>query len=187
MLSAVVCLSHRVKLAGAVNASFAVFEDALESGRLPAAGKVSDRLVRSAFSALGRSAPELRLQDLPSPFVSPHNLSWYFGTCTCPTEVRLFVTSLGRRHLRVWSVARAEEGWRVLVQVFGAASKAKAVGEVELEMMLPSRRLRNYVASAAGYRESLRNFDEFLHEKVRFTNLEYGKGTFVEVTLRGNV
>ena len=167
-----------------ISASFDVFDQALSSGRLASTGKVSDRLVRSAFSALGRAVPGLRMEHVPNPFPAPYNLAWYFGMWVGPGDIRQFVTAIGRRYIRVWSVALDEDGWRILVQVFGSASAADACSQVEFEMRAPAMRLRGWAPEVHPYTFSLENLDAWLHEHQRGFNKNYGVGQFVEITLR---
>lgn len=121
---------------------------ALDSGK--AEGAVTSRTVKATFSALERYTPSLGVDQLPNPFPYPHNLSWYFGSCACPHDVRVFATMLGKGHLRVWSVAKDELGWKVLTQVFGASSQEDAVATVKLDSGLPSTRLKHFYLKSVG-------------------------------------
>jgi len=172
--------AHSPKLA----ASLVAFDSVLSAGKV-AQGAVSDRLVRAAFSALERVTPQLRTDMVPNPLPPPHNLSWYFCACACPLEVRAFATALRRKHTRVWSVARAENGWLILMQVFGATSKADAEKTAALECQMPAKRLRQY---AVGTVKSFGDFkpraiEEFMHEHARGLLQRESLGDFVEISL----
>lgn len=155
---------------------------ALDKGKVE--GKVTDRLVRATFAAIERCTPQLRIDNIPNPFPAPHNLSWYFSACACPDDVRVFATRLSKGNNRVWSVAQATDGWKVLVQVFGAESQADAGRMVELEAKTPSLILKHHVmADASNFTFSAQNVDEFMHEHARVLLEKQGRGHFVELTL----
>lgn len=172
--------AHSPKLA----ASLVAFDSVLSAGKV-APGAVSDRLVRAAFSALENVTPQLRTDMVPNPLPAPHNLSWYFCACACPLEIRAFATALRRKHTRVWSVAKAEDGWRVLMQVFGATSKADAEKTASLETQVPAKRLRQHaVGSVKSFNLKPRAVEDFMHEHARGLLQREGLGDFVEISLQ---
>lgn len=154
----------------------------MEKGK--AEGKVTDRLVRATFSAIERVTPNMRIDHVPNPLPSPHNLSWYFGACACPDDVRVFATMLGRGHFRVWSVAQAADGWKVLAQVFGADNPSEAADTAELDANVAKLRLKHHaLTTVEPYRLTASNVDEFMHEYARELLKKQGSGHFVEYTL----
>jgi hypothetical protein len=162
--------------------SIGAFALALESGK--AVGKVDSRTVRSTFSAIERYTPQLRIDHLPNPFPSPHNLSWYFSACACPKDVRVFATALSAGHVRVWSVAQAADGWKVLAQVFGATSAADARDSIGLETPVAAGRLKHhYLASVESFPFSAAAADELMMSQAKVLLEQQGRGHFVELTL----
>lgn len=181
LLSGIVCLA---KANGVVNDAFVAFDKALSEGRVPASGRVTDRIVRSAFASLGRSPIKLSIESVPNPLPAPHNLSWYFSSCVCPDEVRQFATMLGRGHIRVWSVARSIEGWFVLAQVFGEDSKESATKSVLLETRVATKRLKNHaLAAVAPFDLDPKTVEGFMHKHAKAMLSKHGVGTFVELFL----
>ena len=171
---------HRKSLA----LSLGAFDKALASGKLPE-NQITDRLVRATFSAIEKAQPKLRIDSIPNPFPSPHNLSWYFGACACPDDVRVFATMLGKGHLRVWSVAQDKTGWQVLVQAFGD-TKSNIASTVEIETRVPSKRLKGYVMAAVEpFSLKAANIKDFMHDHARTLLARYQgeAGHFVQVTL----
>lgn len=167
----------------ALSNALGAFDKALSSGKLPD-GQVTERLVRSTFSAVERITPKLSVDSVPNPFPSPHNLSWYFGACACPDDVRVFATMLSKSHLRVWSVAQAKDGWKVLVQVFGDTTQGNAQSTVEIETRVPSKRLKRYtLASIEPFAFKASNVELFMHDYARYLLRRLDLGTFVEITL----
>ena len=165
-----------------LRASLGAFDLALSKGK--AEGKVTDRLVRATFSAIERVTPKLRIDDIPNPLPSPHNLSWYFGACACPDDVRVFATMLGKGHFRVWSVAQAMDGWKVLAQVFGADNQGEATKTAEIEAGVPKLRLKHHaLTSIDSFKLTAANVEEFMHDHARVLLEKQGKGHFVEFTL----
>jgi hypothetical protein len=166
----------------ALRESLGAFDLALSKGK--AEGKVTDRLVRATFSAIERVTPNLRIDHVPNPLPAPHNLAWYFGACACPDEVRVFATMLGRGHFRVWSVAQAADGWKVLAQVFGSDTQGEAAQTAELEASTAKLRLKHHALSAIEpFKLTASNVEEFMHEYARVLLAKQGKGHFVEYTL----
>jgi hypothetical protein len=164
--------------------SLGAFDKALASGKLPV-GHVTDRLVRATFSAIEKITPKMRIDNIPNPFPAPHNLSWYFGSCACPDDVRIFATMLGKGHLRVWSVAQDKGGWQVLVQAFGDTVSGSA-STVEIETRVPSKRLKGYVlAGVENFKFKAANIDSFMHEHARtlLARHQDESSHFVQVTL----
>jgi len=174
-----------LNLSVSATSSIAAFDKALESGRVPASGKVTDRLVRSTFAAIERGLGEIDVDTVPNPLPKPHNLAWYFNRCTCPTEVRQFAVALHRFHLRVWSVAQTADGWNVLVQVFGAPDKtAGAVQAVDLEARMPLKRLQHFaLREIHPYKLDAQNVELFMHQCAKGLLEQEGLGDFVEVEL----
>lgn len=165
--------------------SLGAFDKALSSGKLPE-GQVSDRLVRATFSAIEKITPKMRIDSIPNPFPAPHNLSWYFGACACPTDVRVFATMLSKGHLRVWSVAQDKGGWQVLAQAFGDSISGSAASTVEIETRVPAMHLKGFVlASVEPFSFRARNIDLFMHEHARTLLARHQDQTshFVQVTL----
>ena len=165
--------------------SLGAFDKALSSGKLPE-GQVTDRLVRAAFSAIEKALPKMQIDNIPNPFPPPHNLSWYFGACACPDDVRVFATMLGKGYLRVWSVAQDKGGWQVLVQAFGDAISGSASSTVEIETRIHSKRLKGFVmAGVAPFEFSPRNIDQFMHTHARtlLARHQNDSSYFVQVTL----
>jgi len=165
--------------------SIGAFDKALSSGKLPD-GQVTDRLVRATFSAIEKITPKMRIDSIPNPFPAPHNLSWYFGACSCPDEVRVFATMLGKGHIRVWSVAQDKGGWQVLVQAFGDTVSGNAASTVEIETRVPSKRLKGFVmASVEPFAFKAENINLFMHEHARTILAKHQgeTGHFVQVTL----
>lgn len=166
------------------NTVLVAFDKALVDGKLPATGKVTERVVRSAYASLERSSTKFSIDNIPNPLPPPHNLSWYFSCCTCPPEVRQFATMLGHGNIRVWSVARDLHGWFILAQVFGAESPEEAVGIVELQTRLPVHRLRNHVLDTISpFSMEPQNIENFMHEHAKNILKRKGLGTFVEIFL----
>ena len=162
--------------------SIGAFDLALSKGKVE--GKVDSRLVRSTFSAIERVTPQLRIDHIPNPFPSPHNLSWYFSACACPDDVRVFATRLGKGHVRIWSVAQAADGWKILAQVFGSDSQKEAAGTMELEASVPKLSLKHHVLSgSSNFTMAATNVDEFMHTHARELLKKMGRGHFVELTL----
>ena len=184
LLSGVIALARMSpgRHSASLRESLGAFDLALSKGK--AAGKVTDRLVRATFSAIERVTPNLRIDHVPNPLPSPHNLSWYFGACACPTDVRVFATMLGRGHFRVWSVAQASDGWKVLAQVFGADSQAEAAATAELEAGVAKLRLKHHALSTVvPMKLTAANIEEFMHDYARTLLEKQGQGHFVEYTL----
>jgi hypothetical protein len=173
-------LSRLISKTQSLNASFEGFDRALSSGKLPGTGKVNDRLVRSAFSALERLNPKVRVADVPNPFHDPFNLNWYFGLCACPDEVRAFATTIGRKSIRVWSVAEHGGAWKVLAQVFGDPAALVPAADAA------QKRLNKFHVSSVQptqYRPA--NVNAFAHEFTRgLLQKQDGTGQFIEVHLR---
>ncbi len=184
LLSGVLSIARKAATTKSLKASFDMFDKALSTNKVPVEGKITERLVRSAFSALVKANIGLGVRHLPNPFPSPHNLSWYFGACTCPGEVRSFATSIRHRPLRVWSVAQAAEGWRVLVQVVGEDTSLAAEATVGLECKSPALRLRQHaLGSIKSFPMKADNVEAFMHECARGLLAREGLGHFVEVSL----
>lgn len=81
-------------------------------------------------------------------------------------------------------MAQAADGWKVLIQVFGAESQAEARRMVELEAKVPSMALKHHVmAQADNFAFQAQNVDEFMHEHARKLLEKQGRGHFVELTL----
>jgi len=166
----------------ALKESIGAFALALDSGK--AVGRVTDRVVRSTFSAIERYTPQLRIDHVPNPFPSPHNLSWYFGACACPDDVRVFATMLGKGHVRIWSVAQAADGWKVLAQVFGADSQEDANETIRLEAGVPSGRLKHhYLDAMTTFPMSALEADGLMATHAGIKMEKHGRGHFVELTL----
>lgn len=182
LLSGVVGLAK--KSGEALSSAFEAFDRALTAGKV-GTNKVSDRIVRSAFASLSRTQVQTSLDLIPNPLPRPHNLSWYFGSCTCPAEIRAFATMLGRKHIRVWSVAHTVDGWVILAQVFGAENKDAALKDVELEARVPARRLqRHTVSSIASSKVDAKAAEEFMHSYAKALLKQHeGVGNFVEIFL----
>lgn len=179
LLSGVVGLSRRVTKTEELDASFGAFDAALASGKLPTTGKVSDRLVRSAFAALERKNPSLQMADVPNPLPAPHNLAWYFGSCACPDEVRAFATQVGKKNVRVWSVAQDTTSWRVLAQVFNGhqADLLQATDTAR-------GRLKAYTLQSVNtFKMEPRNVSAFTHDFVRGLLGKQTLGEFIEFHL----
>lgn len=166
-------------------ASMEAIDNAYKAGKVPASGKVTGRLVRSAFASLSRTPVQMNVDLIPNPFPSPHNLTWYFSQCICPPEVRAFVTMLGRKNIRVWSVGHTVEGWMVLAQVFGEDSGKEAVKTVELESKVASRRLQKHTLSSIEEYKLVpkAGFEDFMHEHAKLILKHQGLGNFVELSL----
>lgn len=172
------------KAAGIKDGSFETFDKALSAGKVPLVGKVTDRLVRSAYAALERSSTQMSVDRIPSPLSPPHDLSWYFSVCTCPSAVRQFATMLGRGNIRVWSVARDLDGWLILAQVFGADNDADAVNTVELSTRLPITRLHTHVLSRIEpYKVDTDKIESFMSDYAKNAYKKQGVGTFVQLFL----
>lgn len=179
LLSGVVGLA---KASGVTASAFETFDKALTAGKVPVSGKVSDRVVRSAYAALERSSTKMSLDNIPNPLPAPHNLSWYFSSCACPPDIRQFATMLGRGNIRVWSVARDMDGWYILVQVFGTEDSASAVKAVELETRLPVQRLKGYALDTISpFELEASNVEKFMHDYAKNILKNKGLGTFVEL------
>lgn len=162
----------------------ATFDKALAEGKIPADGKVTERVVRSAYAALERSSTKMSVDSIPNPLPAPHNLSWYFSCCNCPAEVRQFATMMGHGNVRVWSVARDLQGWFILAQVFGADNQADAVSMVELQTRLAVHRLKGYVLDTISpFKMEPKNIEQFMHDHAKNILKRKGLGTFVEVFL----
>lgn len=162
----------------------AVFDKALTEGKLPATGKVTERIVRSAYAALERSSTKMSVDSIPNPLPAPHNLSWYFSSCVCPGEVRQFATMLSHGNIRVWSVARDLQGWFILAQVFGAKDDQEAVSMVELQTRLPVHRMKNHVLDTISpFALEVKNVEDFMHDHAKNILKRKGLGSFVEVFL----
>ncbi len=184
LLSGVVGLGRGIAKKPSVEGSFAAFDKALQSGKLPTSGKVTDRLVRSAYFALERSHPGFNLAQVPNPLPKPHNLTWYFGHADVEDEVRAFATGINRKHIRVWSVTKVQDGYKLLAQVFDAGNSKDAAHSVELESRMPAKRMRHFVISAVeSFDLKTTNAEAFMHEVARGLLERQGLGDFVEVTL----
>lgn len=184
LLSGVVGLARGVAKKPSVNASFQAFDKALQSGRVPTSGQVTDRLVRSAYAALERSNPGFTVDRVPNPLPKPHNLSWYFGHANVEDEVRAFATGINRKFVRVWSVAKVADGFRILAQVFGASGPTDASKMVEIETRMPAKRMRRFaVTGCASFTLTAANAESFMHEVARGLLKREGLGDFVEVSL----
>lgn len=126
----------------------------------------------------------MRIDHVPNPFPTPHNLAWYFNACACPEDVRVFATMLSKGHFRVWSVAQAADGWKVLAQVFGDDNQSGAKATAEIEAKVPSLRLKNHVlAGIEPFKLTVSNFSDFMHRYARELLAKQGNGHFVELTL----
>lgn len=184
LLSGVVGLARGVSAKPSVTASFQAFDKALQSGRVPTSGQVSERLVRSAYAALERSYPGFTIDRVPNPLPKPHNLSWYFGHANVEDEIRAFATNINRKFIRVWSVAKVEDGFKLLAQVFGASGPTDASKMVEIETRMPAKRMRRYVMTdCSGFTMKSANAESFMHEVARGLLQREGLGDFVEVSL----
>lgn len=182
LLSGVVGLAKKSK--APMSAAMEAFDRALTAKKIPA-GRISDRVVRSAFASLSRSQIQTSLDLVPNPLPRPHNLSWYFGSCVCPAEVRAFATMIGRRHIRVWSVAHTVDGWTVLAQVFGGKNDAESVASVELETRVPAKRLqRHSISSVTSKKIEASAIESFLHDHAKdILSKNDTVGDFVEIFL----
>jgi len=162
--------------------SIGAFSLVLDSGK--AVGRIDSRIVRSTFSAIERLTPQLRIDHIPNPLPSPPNLSWYFGACACPKDVRVFATILRNSPIRIWSVAQAADGWKVLAQVFGASSGAEAVRTMALETKVPSGRLKHHHLDASvSFPLGVAATDQLMQDQARVLLEQQGRGHFVELTL----
>ena len=174
--------NHRKVLSPSLAKDLAIYDTAFSKGK-NVSDYVNNRVVRATFSAVEKLVPQLSLDKLENPFSSPHNLSWYFNSCTCPTEIRAFATRIGKQHIRVWSVAQDASGWKVLVQVFGTATQIAAAKALELETRVPALALKKHALGGitdinvkpAG-KAQLASYVLSLIERV-------GSGHFVEVSL----
>lgn len=173
---------HREKLSADTAKNFSTFDKAIE--KKAAEGKVSGRLVRAAFSATESIVPQMAMDRVSNPFVSPHNLSWYFGNCVCPQEVRLFATRIGDSHIRVWSVAQDREYWRVVAQVFDASSAAEARQAAEQNSRVPAKSLKNHTVDEIGSYKVSGALDPSAIEYSKVLLDRAKQGHFVEVLLR---
>jgi hypothetical protein len=184
LLSAVVGLARGVAKKPSVEGSFRAFDKALQSGRVPTSGKVTDRVVRAAYSALERSYPGFSIERVPNPLPKPHNLTWYFGHGNVEDEIRAFATGINRKFVRVWSVAKVQDGFRVLAQVFGATGGPDAAKMVEIETRMPAKRMRRYIVTGvSSFTMKPANVESFMHEVARGLLERQGLGDFVEVSL----
>lgn len=158
-----------------------VMAPAFEQGKVPERGTVDKRTVQAAFSLLLKAAAPVAA-TVENPLPAPHNLSWYFRTCTAPQDIRNFATRLSANDVRVWSVARASDTeWKVLVQVSDAESKNAAVSIVAGASLRPSGALKRHivanvvaVATPSGVVPS---------SFPRLAPIDGSDGTFVELTL----
>ena len=174
--------NHRNDLSPTLAKDLAIYDKAFSKGK-NVSDYVNNRVVRATFSAVEKAVPQLSLDKLGNPFNSPHNLSWYFNACACPTDIRSFATRIGKQHVRVWSVAQTADGWKVLAQVFGSSTQLEATKALELETRVPALSLKKHSLSVisgisinAASKEVLAGYMRSLIDRV-------GNGHFVEVSL----
>lgn len=148
-----------------------------------AVGKVTSTLVRATAACTRLSGWD----ETANPFPAPYDLKWYKNEFTGPMEVRIFATSIGRNHIRVWSIAKEEFAYRVLVQVLDVSSQKEAVDTVNAEIALSRKSLKNHeIVEVEGFSKSvmksaLNKFKES-HQRALIDD-DGGAGQFVEIVL----
>lgn len=180
ILSSVVSVARHVLGANA-SETVVSLDRAFAEGRVNA-DKVTDRLVRATWSPVQRVAAAA-MSEVANPFPSPHNLSWYLGTCTCPDEIRMLATSLRNVNTRVWSVAQTVDGWSILVQVGPGADPVAQVAQL---LPVPVKKMRKYrldsVTEVANLALPWEQTKTFIHKHAK-SLMDKGVGTFVLVDM----